>query len=217
MPFLCSNLRLFLEREKEKEVCRSALLVMVIVVTNHSSKVPNNDDIPDDQREHRSGTEDQFGCTALFDARSIGLIVLIRRLHLKHTDQIDTQMKEMMPLTEEIQRTGTKALRKIEGEERCTEKKENDLRQMIDQHVTQRETRRDDSNDQRNDRIEPHQSAREKLKNTFQRGIGPMKVVLSETVRETRDNAARKKNEHEVMFDFLVVPLRRRIVDMHKS
>ena len=55
-------------------------------------------------------------------------------------------MKEMMALTEEIQRTGTEALRKIEGEESCTEKKENDLRQMIDQHVTQRETRREDSN-----------------------------------------------------------------------
>ena len=44
-----------------------------------------------------------------------------------------------------------------------------------------------------------------------------MKVVLSKTVRETGDNTKRKKNEHEVMFDFLVIPLRRRIVDMQKS
>ena len=110
----------------------------MIFVTNLSSKVATNDDIPDDERKHRSCTEDQFGCTALFNARSIDLIVLIRRSHLKHTDPQETKMKEMITLTEDIQRTAAETLRKIKGKESCTKKKANDLRKMIDQHVIQR-------------------------------------------------------------------------------
>ena len=92
----------------------------------------NTDDhrIPSNERNDRTSAEDQFGFASLADDRVIILIIPIDTVHLTDSDEIDTEMKEMMTLSEEIQSTGTETLRNIETEQSGTKNEEKDLSQM---------------------------------------------------------------------------------------
>ena len=95
-----------------------------------SSKEVDDDRIPEKQGDHRTSTEDQIGFTSLIDDRARQLIISIDTVHLTDSDEIDTQMEEMMSLTEEIECAGTEALRQIQPEQHRTEKKEKNLAGM---------------------------------------------------------------------------------------
>ena len=94
-----------------------------MLLANPSAEEANDDHIPENQREHWTGTKDEIWFTSLINSLLRMFVISVDAIHLTDTDEIDTQVKEMMALTKEIQSTGPETLRPIESKKRGTEKK----------------------------------------------------------------------------------------------